>query len=160
MLAEFVIVHAPENINVLRAPLAIVPNVFIVLAPVTFIVLEVAVDRFTSDPEAIVVIGASLNTPLIVSPAFNTFALAAPVNAPTNVVDVTDVNPTIVVVVEPSVNPVEPSVNELFVNALFGIELKLVPVKVGVFVQLGVVPDIRTCEDVPVESVAVVAAAL
>ena len=46
---------------------------------------------------------------------------ALPVNAPTNVVDVTELNPANVVTVAPSATAVEPIVTELFVNALFGI---------------------------------------
>ena len=46
--------------------------------------------------------------------------LALPVKAPTNVVEVTEVNPAKVVTVEPSDNAVEPMVTELFVNPPLG----------------------------------------
>ena len=64
--------------------------------------------------------------------------VAVPVNAPTNVVDVTDVNPATVVVVDPRDMLVDPSVKELFVNAPLGMPVKFVPVNVGVVVNAGI----------------------
>lgn len=77
---------------------------------------------------------------LIESPAFNTFDDAAPVNAPVNDVDVTDAKPATVVVVDPSEILVDPSVNELFVKAPFGIPVMLAPDIVGAPVHVGVAP--------------------
>jgi len=85
--------------------------------------------------------------------------VALPLNAPVNVVAVTPVNPIIEAVVPPNATLVEPIVTELFVNAPFGIPVKLVPVNVGVFVQLGVAPDISTWLDVPAAKNAVAAVA-
>ena len=63
---------------------------------------------------------------------------ALPVNAPTNVVDVTDANPANVVTVAPNETAVEPIVTWLFVSPPFGIPVKLVPVSVGVVVNAGI----------------------
>ena len=71
--------------------------------------------------------------------------LALPVNAPVNVVAVTDVNPASVVAVAPSEMLVDRTVIELLVSAPFGILLKFVPVSVGVVVQAGVAPDVAAC---------------
>lgn len=80
---------------------------------------------------------------------------ALPVKAPTNVVEVTEVSPAKVVTVEPRDTDVEPIVTALFVNALFGIPVKFVPVMVGVLDQLGVAPapfEIATCPAVPTDA--------
>ena len=53
--------------------------------------------------------------------------LAFPVNAPTKVVDVTEVKPTNVVTVAPSATAVEPIVTLEFVSAELGIEVKAAP---------------------------------
>ena len=53
--------------------------------------------------------------------------LAAPVNAPTNVVLVTLVKPATVVTVAPKVSAVLPSVTELLLNAPLGIEVNPAP---------------------------------
>ena len=52
---------------------------------------------------------------------------ALPVNAPTNVVDVTELNPASVVPVPPNAIFVKPIVIELFVNAPFGILVNPAP---------------------------------
>lgn len=109
-------------------------------------------DDKTCPPEVPIVMPPAeiFNVPVIVSPAFRTFNDAAPVNAPVNAVDVTDVSPASVVDVAPSAMFVEPIVSELFVRAPFGIPVKFVPVSVGVFDQLGAVGlPINTCEVVP-----------
>ena len=62
---------------------------------------------------------------------------AVPVNAPTKVVDVTDVRPAMVVAELPNDSDVEPIVTLLFVRAPFGMPLKFVPVRVGVVVNVG-----------------------
>lgn len=85
--------------------------------------------------------------------------VALPVSAPTKVVDVTVDNPANDEVVAPRGILVEPMVTELFVRPVFGIPVKFVPVNVGVFVQLGVVPDTRTWLDVPAANIDVVDAA-
>jgi len=85
---------------------------------------------------------------------------AAPVKEPTKVVEVTLVSPAIVVTVEPRLTAVDPIVIELLVNAPFGILVKLVPVKVGVLVQDGEVPDMRTWLLVPADKNVVVLAAV
>lgn len=71
--------------------------------------------------------------------------VALPVNAPTNVVDVTEVNPANVVAVAPNEMLVEPTVTELFVRPAFGIPVKFVPTSTGVVVQAGVAPDETAC---------------
>jgi len=53
--------------------------------------------------------------------------LALPVNAPTKVVDVTDVNPAIVVAVPPKLMAVDPTVTLELVKALLGIDVKPAP---------------------------------
>ncbi len=60
------------------------------------------------EPEVVIV-----RTPVIASPAFSTFSDAAPVNAPTNRVEVTDVSPATVVVASPRVRVVLPSVSDI-----------------------------------------------
>ena len=60
-----------------------------------------------------------------------------PVNAPVNPVDVTDTKPAIVVAAAPNAIAVVPTVTELLVRPPFGMPVKLVPVNVGVVVQLG-----------------------
>jgi hypothetical protein len=52
---------------------------------------------------------------------------ALPVRAPTKVVDVTEVNPAMVVTVPPSDTAVDPMVTELFVNAAFGMAVSEAP---------------------------------
>ena len=54
-------------------------------------------------------------------------SLAAPVNAPVNPVEVTDVRPVIVVAVAPSATLVDPIVIELFTKLEFGILVKPAP---------------------------------
>jgi hypothetical protein len=71
------------------------------------------------------------------------------------VVDVTEVRPVSVVAVAPSETLVEPMVTDEFVRPAFGMPVKFVPVSVGVFVHEGVVPETRTCDEVPVVSFAV-----
>lgn len=67
---------------------------------------------------------------------------ALPVNAPVNDVDVTDVNPASVVLVAPSAILVDPIVNELFVKAPFGIEVRDAPEPLNV--PAVIVPEIVT----------------
>ena len=53
--------------------------------------------------------------------------LAFPVNAPTNVVDVTDVNPAIVVAVPPKLIAVEPTVIDELFSAELGMDVNPAP---------------------------------
>ena len=53
--------------------------------------------------------------------------LALPVNAPTNVVEVTEVNPAMVVAVPPNEIVVEPMVTLELTNALLGMLVRLAP---------------------------------
>ena len=75
---------------------------------------------------------------------------ALPAKAPVNVVADTEVNPDNEVEVAPKEIEVEPIVTLLFVKALFGIPVKLVPVSVGVVDHAGV-PDtlVNTPEPIP-----------
>ena len=67
-------------------------------------------------------------TPLIALPVSNVVAvLALPVNAPTNVVEVTEVNPAIIVAVAPKAMFVDPIVKLLLVNDPFGIFVNPAP---------------------------------
>ena len=67
-------------------------------------------------------------TPLIALPVSNVVAvLALPVNAPTNVVEVTEVNPAIIVAVAPKAMFVDPIVKLLLVNDPFGIPVNPAP---------------------------------
>ena len=71
-------------------------------------------------------------TPLVTVAAL---PLILPVNAPTNAVDVTDVNPASVVELAPNANVVEPIVTELLVNlvlAILPLNIVLVTVPVSV----------------------------
>lgn len=66
---------------------------------------------------------------------------ALPVNAPINVEAETDDKPPNVDIDPPNDTFDEPIVIELLVKALFGIFVKFVPIKMGVFDQLGI-PDV------------------
>ena len=83
----------------------------------------------------------SNETPLIVCGVVRVAADVAdeafPVSAPTNVVEVTDVKPAMVVADVPRAILVEPIVIDEFVSAPFGIPVKFVPVSVGAVVQTG-----------------------
>src|SRR5271157_5712736 len=100
--------------------------------------------------------------PLAAPPAMLVAVLELPVSAPTKVVDVTEVRPANVVTVAPSATLVEPIVTLLFVSAPFGMPVKLVPVRLGVKVHVGVPvpPDTKTCPEVPAAEKPVVLAAV
>ena len=113
-------------------------------APELYIPVFVSPEKL--NPGTLTVPAMILNAPVIVSPDFNTLLLAEPVSAPTKVVLVTDDNPTNVVAVAPSDTLVDPIVILLLVKPAFGMPVKLVPVIVGVLVQVGI-PEPVDCNN-------------
>ena len=102
-----------EELNAVISPVAVIApvtvNAPVAVAPLTVKVLKVPTD-------VIALCAAVVTVPAVVA------VDALPVKAPTNVVDVTEVNPAIVVDVAPNAVEVEPIVIELFAKLAFDIE--------------------------------------
>ena len=138
---------APEVRLLIVVPFAAPPSA------VTDIVTPALGDAITTLPVALILnraVVAVASATVFAAERYNPFVGTVALDG-INEPDVTDVSPANVRAVAPRAIFVEPIVNELFVRALLGIDVKLVPVIVGVLDQAGgdELPfDINTC---PVE---------
>lgn len=115
-------IYAAPITDPCQVPVPIVPNVVILVDPAVGEAPISVNDHDTpADPSTLLPVDPIVSV-LAVSHA--EAVLAFPVNAPTNVVEVTDVSPAIVVADDPRDIAVDPTVTLEFIKAPFGILVK------------------------------------